>query len=99
MQTDAIEAVGIDDKGSLWVKPATQAFRYIYREGMVVHWDEARRCLYAPNRPEWTYVKWFTQIRKAAREQSVDLTLRPTTSWSNIDAQLRDGIIASTVAD
>ncbi len=89
MRTDAIEAIGIDEGGSLWVKPATATFPLIYREAMDVHWDAERLCLVGPKPREWSYAAWFKQIRKAAREQGVDLKLGPATAWSGIDAELR----------
>lgn len=48
MRTDTIVAVGIDEDGSLWVRPATATFPYIYREAMGVHWDAGRRRLFSP---------------------------------------------------
>ncbi|OYW16526.1 MAG: hypothetical protein B7Z39_00665 [Novosphingobium sp. 12-64-8] len=89
MQTDMIEAVGIDENGSLWLKPATATFPFIYREAMEVHWDPQRRCLYGPRPREWPYAAWFRQIRDAAREQGVDLRLDRTTSWTRVDPELR----------
>lgn len=89
MQSDLIEAVGIDESGSLWVKPATATFPYIYREAMEVHWDAERACLYSPKPREWPYTAWFRQIRDAAREQGYDLTLTPATTWNGIDPELR----------
>jgi hypothetical protein len=85
MRTDAIEAVGIDERGSLWVKPAKSTFPYIYRAAMEVHWDPERGCLFAPAPREWSYERWFRQIIAAvAREEGVNLELRPDTVWSNI---------------
>lgn len=92
MLTDAIEAIGIDEKGSLWVKPATHTFPLIWREAMEVHWDGERRCLYGPKPRKWSYIDWFTQIRDAACEQGVVLELTETTSWSGIDAELQKAI-------
>lgn len=92
MRTDAIEAVGVEDDGSLWVKPATATFPNIYRETMEVHWDAKRLRLYSPKPRAWSYVDWFKQIRKAAREQGVELTLEQTTSWLNVDADLQQAI-------
>ena len=88
MRADTIAAVGIDDGGSLWVKPATATFPYIYREAMEVHWDAERLRLYGPKPREWSYVRWFKQIRDAAREQGVQLEVGPTTSWTGIDPEL-----------
>ncbi|MCB4769017.1 hypothetical protein LGR54_10410 [Ancylobacter sp. Lp-2] len=95
MQTDAIEAIGIDDGGSLWVKPATAAFPFMYREAMEVHWDAERACLYGPKPRERTYAAWFGQIGDAAREQGVDLRLVPETAWTGIDPELRQAIVTA----
>lgn len=95
MQTDMIEAVGIDESGSLWVKPATATFPYIYREAMGVHWDAERLCLYSPKPREWSYAAWFRQIRDAAREQGFDLRLGPATAWSGGAAELQQALIRS----
>jgi hypothetical protein len=89
MRTDLIEAVGIDESGSLWLKPATATFPYIYREAMEVHWDVERKRLYSPKPREWPYPVWFRQIRDAAREQGVDLQLDPTTAWTGIAPELQ----------
>jgi hypothetical protein len=92
MRTDAIEAVGIDEGGSLWVKPATATFPYIYREAMEVHWDAERLCIYSPKPREWSYARWFKQIKDAAREQGVELALDQTTSYSRIEPSLQQAL-------
>ena len=92
MRTDAIEAVGIDEHGSLWVKPATATFQYIYREAMEVHWDAERRCLYGPKPRERSYSWWFKRITDAARQQEVQLSIAPWTSWSGVHEDLRQAI-------
>jgi hypothetical protein len=89
MRSDPIEAVGIDEGGSLWVKPAEATFPLIYREAMEVHWDAERLRLYSPKAREWSYCAWFKQIKAAAREQGVDLQLGQATTWSGIDPELR----------
>jgi hypothetical protein len=99
MRTDAIDAIGVEDDGSLWVKPATATFPYIYREAMEVHWDAKRMCLYAPKPRDWSYADWFEQIRKAARQQGIDLTVEETTSWSNIDTNLQHAMLALAMGD
>jgi hypothetical protein len=95
MRTDSIEAIGIDEGGSLWVKPAAATFPFIYRESMDVHWDADRLRLYSPKPREWSYVVWFRQIRNAAREQGVELELGQNTSWSGIDPELQQAIANS----
>ena len=92
MRTDTIQEVGIDQEGSLWVKPATATFPYIYREAMDVHWDADRRCLYGPKPKEWSYRMWFKQIVCGARYQGIELALGPETSWSGIDDELQQAM-------
>lgn len=92
MLADEIEAIGIDGQGTLWVKPATATFPYIYREAMEVQWDSERGCLYSPKPREWSYLNWFRQIVAAARAQGVDLTIGTRISWSNIDPELERNI-------
>lgn len=96
MTTDTIDAIGIDDRGSLWVRPTSSVFPLIYREAVEVHWDRVRSCLYAPTPREWSYVDWFRQIRSAAREQGVDLSLVPATSWFGVDAELKRALESAT---
>jgi Integron Cassette Protein Hfx_Cass5 len=96
MPTDPIEAIGIDFNGSLWVKPATATFPFMYRAAMGVQWDEHRRCLYAPKPREWTYLDWFRQIRKEAADECREaLEITPATAWDGIDATLRSAMEAS----
>lgn len=96
MRTDTIEAVGIDDDGSLWVKPGVATFPLIYREAMEVHWDAERLCLYSPKPREWSYCAWFNQIKDAAREQGVELRLGQATTWSGIDPELQQAMKADS---
>ena len=99
MRSDDIEAVGIDEDGSLWIKPATCSFPFIYRVGMDVHWDGERRYLYAPKPREWSYCNWFRQIKEAARrEYGTELKIVTTTSWFNVESKLRQEISASVDA-
>jgi hypothetical protein len=92
IRTDTIEAVGIDEGGSLWVKPSTATFPYIYREAMEVHWNAERYCLYSPKPREWSYTAWFSQIVCAAHYQGVNLKLAQTTLWSGITPELQQAI-------
>jgi hypothetical protein len=94
LRTDEVEAVGIDEHGSLWVKPATATFPHIYLEAMEVRWDAERGRLCSPAPREWSYLDWFKQIRAAAREQGVDLQLGPAIAWSRIEPALREAILA-----
>ena len=99
MQTDTIDAVGIDGSGSLWIKPATATFAYIYREAMEVQWNAEQGGLFTPKPREWTYVDWFRQIVAAARELGVELVIGPMTAWSDIDVTLREAISANPPFD
>jgi len=97
MRTDAIKAVGIDEQGALWVKPATASFPYIYREAMSVRWDAQKACLFGSKPREFPDLDlsrpgWFRQIIAAAREQGVELVVVETTEWSNIDPGLQEEI-------
>lgn len=95
MQTDTIEAIGIDEHGSLWVKPAAVTFPFIYRAGMEVQWDDQNSRLYSPVPREWTYVDWYVQIKNAVRQEyGVALKIEPTTLWTGITPELQAAIIA-----
>ncbi|WP_139159597.1 hypothetical protein [Asticcacaulis taihuensis] len=94
-----IEAIGIDDNGSLWLKPITTKFPYIYREAMEVSWDVQHQRLCGPKPHKWSYIDWFKQIIAAAREQGTYLTFAPTTSWTNIHPELQQEILAVALKD
>ena len=89
MDSDSIEAIGIDSNGSLWIRPSKASFPMIYREANGVQWDDARRCLHAPRPREWTYVEWLRHILSTVRASAVELRLTPETEWIGIDADLR----------
>ena len=89
MDRDRIAEVGIDRRGSLWVRPTTKHFPMVYREAMEVSWDSKEFRLITPSRPEWSYVRWFVQILAAAREGNIDLFIDEETRWQNIDPELR----------
>jgi hypothetical protein len=96
VQLEMIDAVGIDDNGSLWVKPASSNFRFIYRTATEVHWDEGRRCLCTPKPRDWSYARWFSQIITAVREEyRTELRIAPTTAWLNVDSALQQEFLAS----
>lgn len=95
MQSDEIVEVGIDEQGSLYVQPRATKFPLIYREAMEVGWDQQRQRLFSPKPREWSYVQWFRQLREGAKEQGVLLQLVPTTTWSNVPADVRQDIEAN----
>lgn len=92
-RADQIEAIGIDEAGGLWVKPAALKFPYIYREATEVGWDANRLCLTSPKPRVRSHTQWFEQILRAAREQGAILTIATSTSWVNIDEHLKQAII------
>lgn len=92
--TDDIEAIGIDEAGALWVKPATMKFPYIYREAMEIAWDANRLSLISPRPGDWSHFQWFEQILKVAGRQGVVLKVVASTSWVNVGEALRQEIVA-----
>lgn len=93
MKEEAVSEVGIDERGSLYLRPSNTSFEYIYRAGKEVHWDPERRLLHSPKPREWSYVRWFEQIIAAAVEEyGVRLMLTPSTVWSNVPTDLRAAI-------
>lgn len=89
MEQDCILEVGIDKKGRLYLKPSLIKFPQIYREAMEVHWSESSACLYGAKPRNWEYINWYSQIIKAAKEQSCCLILTDKTLWVNIPSQLK----------
>ena len=95
MLTDRIEALGIDDNGSLWLKPCHARFPHIYRAAAGIAWDEEQQRLYSPAPREWSYFDWFKRIHQAViQEYDTDLFVDEESSWSNIDDGLRLAILA-----
>ncbi len=60
---------------------------------MEVHWDDAGNFLYSPKLREWSYLAWFQQILKAAREQACTLEITAETIWINIPEALKNEMI------
>jgi len=94
MEEDKIIEIGIDKEERLYIKPASKTFPYIYREAMEVHWDNEKAFLYTPKPKQWTYLNWYNQIIKAAKEQSCKLQLTTATLWVNIPEKLKNEIQA-----
>ena len=93
METDTIKAIGIDQQGSLWVQPSALEFPYVYRAGMGVYWDEQRRRLYSPTPQEWSYLRWFNQIRDAVRsEYGTNPIVNDDTAWSGVSDDIRSAV-------
>jgi hypothetical protein len=83
MKVDEIAEVGIDPAGSLYIRPKTETFPYIYRAGMGISWDANCDRLFSPNAGDWSYATRFAQIRSAVKDEyGILLALSPATIWS-----------------
>jgi hypothetical protein len=88
-----IAEIAIDEAGRLHLVPSTHAFPSVYREGVEVHWDADRRSLHSPPPRQWSYPRWFEQIRAAARAQGCELALGADTRWVNVGLSLQAEIL------
>ena len=93
MEIDNILEIGINTDGSLYLKPASLKFPYIYREAMEVNWNEKENCLYTSKPKKWSYYEWYKQIQSAVKEQSANLIITKETEWVNISEELKNEII------
>jgi len=93
MENDKLAEIGIDKENRLYLKPFSVKFPYIYREAMEVHWDGKNCVLYSPKPKEWSYLDWFNQIMRAAKEQSCCLEITTETRWANIPDSLKTEIL------
>lgn len=93
LQTDDIEAVGIADDGSVYVKPATVELPYIWREAAEVHWDQDHKRLYGPVPRKWTQLGWFKHIITIAMHHGTLLSPTDLTKWINVSGELRGKMI------
>ena len=95
MADDSIAEVGIDQTGSLYVRPSNLSFPYVYRAGMEVGWDAERGRLFSPKPREWSYLDWYRQILAAvAGEYGDHLMLSASTIWAGVPDALRAEIEA-----
>ena len=93
MNSDTVEEIGIDSEERLYLKPLSVKFQYIYREAMEVNWCDENNFLYSPKPREWSYLDWYKQIIKAAKEQSCNLQITNQTKWVNIPEKLKNEIL------
>ena len=93
MKQDAIIEIGIDGEERLYIKPSSIRFPYMYREALEVQWNSKGLILYGSKPRKWSYLDWYNQIIRAAREQSCELTLNESTSWFNISDELKSQIM------
>jgi len=89
MRQDTIARIEIDASGRLHVSPSAEKFPHIYREAMEVHWDAQQSSLYSPPPREWSFPRWFRQIKAAARRQGCELRLVDGTEWKNVGENVR----------
>ena len=90
MIEDIIAEIGIDDKGRLYICPASTSFPYIYRAAMEVGWDDKTGRLFSPQPRKWTYIDWFNQIIAATSDEyGTRLRLTAGTVFVNIPDPLR----------
>lgn len=95
MVIDPILAIGIDNKGRLYLKPNTVRFTEIYRTATEVHWDNVGLFLYSPKPREWTYLDWYKHIIKVAKDEcGCQLVLTEKTIWQNIPSDLQQEIVS-----
>ncbi len=98
MKKEVIAEIGIDDKGRLFISPATAKFPSIYREAMDVHWDEDSNYLFGAELRHyewsWGYIEWFKQIIAAAKKQSIELVISEKTKWINVPDNLQKEILS-----
>ena len=93
MTEELILEVGLDETGSLYVRPERTVFSHIYRAAMGVRWIDYIGVLSTPAKPELSHLDWFRQIQKAALEEyGVELKVGAGTAWMNIPTDLRDQI-------
>ncbi len=88
MARENISSIGVDDLGSLWVKPSKSAFPHIYREAMEINWDNERCVLFCPKPLKWTHVEWFKQLLYSAHYNGINLLITSDTDWVNIDSKV-----------
>lgn len=92
MKEDKIIEIGIDDKERLYIKPFSNNYSMIYREGVEVNWDSECQFLYSPKPREWSYFDWYCHIIDTAESDSNSLMISSETQWSNIPEELRSEI-------
>ena len=102
MKEDTVARIEIDEAGRLLVVPSSEAFPYIWREAMEVHWDSDRSALYAPAPRTWSRSRWLAQILDAARAQGCELRVTSETIWigfdPDVEAELRQAALAGEKA-
>lgn len=95
MRQDEIDEIEVDGQ-TLFIKPKSEKFPYIYREAKCVKWNPERAMLSMSVDPswEWDLLKCYRQILSAVKEQSCLLQITEKTIWKNVDASLKALILA-----
>lgn len=94
MDSYQIEEIGIDEKGSIYLKPSNIEFSYIYREAAEVHWNADKKVLHSPKPREWSYLDWYIHIKKVASLLDCKLYITNNTNFTNVPNGLKKEIIA-----
>ena len=93
-----VSNVSIVDDGRLLIRPelpGDEDFRFIYRAGMEVGWEDESHSLYCPKPREWSYVRWFKQaVDAVAGKYHRCLALTASTEWRDVPAEIRAEIEA-----
>jgi hypothetical protein len=92
MDTDYIEAIGINEEGQLYIKPCTKLFTLIWRSATQVHWNDTECYLYSPKPIEWSYLDWYKHIVTVIADEC-KLIVVDDTLWYNVDGELKEQII------
>ena len=91
MTKEEIAEIGTDANGYLFVRRKSHTFSFVYRSGMGVQWDEARKVLFAPAPREWSQARRFKQILDAVEsEYGTNLVLCASTAWSVFEEVRRE---------
>lgn len=94
MTFDEIIEIRIDAAERLYLKPAKEDFKYIWRSAAEVHWDEKGGFLYSPKPREWSYFEWYAHIESVVGDEyGCRLQLAKEVKWSNIPENLKAEII------
>ncbi|HVY85554.1 MAG TPA: hypothetical protein VG943_10505 [Caulobacterales bacterium] len=90
MKDTSILEIGLDSDRTFYVRPAAGSFEFIYRAGMGVRWDEARKVLTfrdprdVPNIDRLGFV-----VAACAQEYGVRLSVDASTSLTNLPETFR----------
>ena len=91
--TDDIAEIGIDVANRLYLRPTRSSYPHIHRAAKGIQWDPVQRRLYGEAPKEFSHADWFRQILNAVRDEYGDnLTVNPSTIWSNVPVSLQSEI-------